>query len=84
MDFFFWISHFLVHEVWVGVIYHEHFKKNNMFCVVLLMAEILHQLMNSFSHYFLKVSAPCQRWLFGISAINVVQLGGHLRVFISG
>ena len=36
--------------------------------VILLMAEILHQLIGSFSHYLQGFIHP--RWLFGISAIN--------------
>ena len=42
---------------------------DNDMTLILLMAEILHQLIGSVSHYLQGLLHP--RWLFGISSINI-------------
>ncbi len=50
----------------------EEFRPKPVDTVILLMAEILHQLTGSLSHYLRGVIHP--RWLFWISSINSIAL----------
>ena len=57
--------------------YEQLFKKQ----MILLMAEIRRSPVEvgSFSHYFFLDFAPSKRWLFGISAINIIKSSTQVR-----
>ena len=57
----------------LGQVFLNSINKNNMiFIFIQLMAEILHQLIGSLSHYLQGLINP--RWLFGISSINSMSI----------